>query len=575
MQTSQIMHKIIKDSLIYGKKYIFIIFLSIIVLSISQSLFFLIIRPFLSIFFEDFQNSGLVFVKDFLNPRVLGFVPEAVQSYSIKKSELPYYVQSTLFVLVVTKNLASYFYVLNIAALNGIFIRYYRDFLFKSIVNQSYKNFCQKTSSAWMSVIMNDVFYLQNRSYEIMNSFLKDFSLIISAFLVMFLMNYKLAFFMLIILPLFSYLLSKFSVKISCLVDLMQLEISNITNCFNHMCKRLDEIWVTKSIGLELEKFNIYCERYFYVAKKLALRRSLIAPLAEVAGYAIFVSVFFLNTTYGFFHTGDSLVFFISLGVAIKPLKSIGEQITRVYEIKGSLSSTHFINEKTDQKSSEFFVEGIDSVDIARASFKWQNSPEIVLQDLSLSSGDIVVITGASGSGKTTIMKGLSGLISPLEWSSALSWEKFSRNTVLLPQFSYVFQGSILDNIYYGSEEKKTQKKFLSEYLDVFGLQGDFNCLEKGLDTPISAFAERMSGGQIQRLVLLRSLMRNKKILLLDEFSSSLDENLEFIICSHLVKIVKEQGFILVAITHRNKIRSLANKVYNMSGRTLKACSSV
>jgi ABC-type multidrug transport system fused ATPase/permease subunit len=559
----------LKECVLSGKKYLAIMLLSLLVLSFSQSLFLIILRPFLALFFTSSSPSEIVLLEEFFNPRILSFVPNNIKNFSFARADLPFYVQTTLFVLVISKNLASYFYSLSIASFNGMLIRVYRNFLFNSIITQSYKDFCKNSSSHWMSVIMNDVAYLQSRSYEVMNSILKDLSLIISAFLAMLLMNFKLALLMIVILPLFSYILSLMSMKISFFVSLMQKELSGIASCFNQMRKRLDEIWIAKSKKLELEKFSLYCDRYFSIARKLAFRRSLIAPLAEVVGYCIFISVFFLNTSYGFFHMGDSLIFFASLGVAIKPLKSIGEQFTRIYEIKGSLLSGLNIKKYNNNFSSNMQKINNSDFSVNYASFSLQGGQEFFLKDLSLSSGDVVAITGASGSGKTTLLKGLSGLISPLKWSAGLSWESFFQNTVLLPQFSYVFQGSILDNIYYGSEEKKHQQHLLPKHLKDFGLDKTVASLEDGVNTSVSSFCEKLSGGQVQRLVLLRSLMRNKKILLLDEFTSSLDEKTEYEICKHLVRIVKEQGLILVAITHRDKIKNLANKVYHMQDRSL------
>ena len=160
----------LKECLLSGKKYLGIMFLSLLVLSFSQSLFLIILRPFLSLFFTSVNSSEVVLLEEFFNPRVLRFIPENITRYSFYREDLPLYVLTILFILVISKNLASYFYSLSIAAFNGMLIRVYRNFLFNSIITQSYQDFCKKSSSHWMSVIMNDVAYLQSRSYEVMNS---------------------------------------------------------------------------------------------------------------------------------------------------------------------------------------------------------------------------------------------------------------------------------------------------------------------------------------------------------------------------------------------------------------------
>ncbi len=176
------------------------------------------------------------------------------------------------------------------------------------------------------------------------------------------------------------------------------------------------------------------------------------------------------------------------------------------------------------------------------------------IKNLKISKNKITCIVGESGSGKTTLLSLLNKLISsdsgeiiyndkPLMSIDSI---ELRREVVMLPQIPAIFEGSIKDNLLIGL--KFSQKPFvsddkLSKVLDAVKLDKDMN-----------EAAEKLSVGEKQRLALGRIMLLEPEVYLLDEPSSSLDEETEEMIIKKLVEHTKVNNKSLIMVTHSKKI---------------------
>lgn len=176
------------------------------------------------------------------------------------------------------------------------------------------------------------------------------------------------------------------------------------------------------------------------------------------------------------------------------------------------------------------------------------------IHSLSIKKHHVTCIVGESGSGKTTLLKLLNKLIShdsgeiyfenqPL---SSLNSVELRRTIVMLPQTPAIYSGSIKDNLLIGL---KFSEKPLASDDDLIDLLKLVN-LNKKLDED----AEKLSGGEKQRVALGRVILLQPEVLLLDEPSSALDENTEQIIISALVNYTKKNNKTLIMVTHSKKV---------------------
>ncbi|HKL11998.1 MAG TPA: ATP-binding cassette domain-containing protein [Halanaerobiales bacterium] len=180
------------------------------------------------------------------------------------------------------------------------------------------------------------------------------------------------------------------------------------------------------------------------------------------------------------------------------------------------------------------------------------------IDDLTINEGKITCIVGRSGGGKSTFLRLLNNMVSPdsgqIKFKGQSIGEynpiKLRREVLMLPQNPIIFSGTIRYNftvtLNYNDEYAMSDEKY-NKILDKVGLK------EQNLDDD----AEKLSGGEKQRLALARILILDPDILLLDEPSSALDEETERLIIEMVVKCIKEKNGTLIMVTHSKEI---ANK---------------
>jgi thiamine transport system ATP-binding protein len=176
--------------------------------------------------------------------------------------------------------------------------------------------------------------------------------------------------------------------------------------------------------------------------------------------------------------------------------------------------------------------------------------------DLICNEGEIVAVMGGSGSGKSTLLDLIAGFLDPLSGEILLDGEDLvkkdikSRNITILFQYDNLFEHlSVEKNLSLGVE-----KRDFKEILKEVGLQGYE-----------SKLAANLSGGQAQRVALARALLKESKILLLDEPFSGLDQKNRLIMLDLISKITKEKKLHTILITHNeDDVKQLGCKVYKM-----------
>ena len=152
------------------------------------------------------------------------------------------------------------------------------------------------------------------------------------------------------------------------------------------------------------------------------------------------------------------------------------------------------------------------------------------IESLTVNGGEILAVAGANGSGKTTLLKILAGQL------KADSGElDVPENILYMPQQSYAFRGNLLDNITLGGADKERAEKLL-EQLELSPLK--------------DKKATSLSGGELQRLSLCRILVRDARLLLLDEPTSACDAKGAELVVEAIKDYQKKTGCTVIMSTH-------------------------
>jgi len=220
-----------------------------------------------------------------------------------------------------------------------------------------------------------------------------------------------------------------------------------------------------------------------------------------------------------------------------------------------------------------------ESIELDRVSFEYEDSEHKVINNfnLNISNGETVAFIGSTGSGKTTLVDLIVGLLEPTSGSIYIDQVPLTKqnikgwrnNLAYVPQEVFLFDDTILRNIVFGSPEKEVDYKRLKEVTKIVDIY-DFiyKELPKQLETQIGENGVRLSGGQRQRLGLARALYSQPKVLVLDEATSALDTITEKGIIESLKCLPKDITIIIIA--HRLSTVRHADQIYILENGRIK-----
>ena len=208
-----------------------------------------------------------------------------------------------------------------------------------------------------------------------------------------------------------------------------------------------------------------------------------------------------------------------------------------------------------DDRSLVLFKEKICFKNV-NFNYKNSNLKTINSLNLEINKNDIVGIIGESGSGKSTIINLLLCLLKPSSGSIDIdgvdiqenihSWRKYIG---YVPQNIFITDDTLKKNIAFGITENEISQDRIVQSLEFSKLKKYVDKQKDGIETLIGDKGSKISGGELQRLGLARALYNKPQVLILDEFTSSLDFNTEKQILDEIEKLKNKITIIL--ITHR------------------------
>lgn len=210
-----------------------------------------------------------------------------------------------------------------------------------------------------------------------------------------------------------------------------------------------------------------------------------------------------------------------------------------------------------------------NTIEFKDVSFRYSDIEPWVIKNLTLTikPGESIAIVGASGCGKTTILKLLIGMLIPTNGAinvggvplSQTGYRQFRNLIGAVMQNDHLFTGSIADNISFFDENIDIE--WMNECAKVAAISPDITAMPMGYQTLISGMNSTLSGGQIQRLLLARALYKRPQILLLDEATSHLDITNEF----NVNESIKSLLLTKIIVAHRTETISSADRIITIS----------
>jgi ATP-binding cassette subfamily B protein len=214
--------------------------------------------------------------------------------------------------------------------------------------------------------------------------------------------------------------------------------------------------------------------------------------------------------------------------------------------------------EDIERDDGKIPVPGIEGdVSFEHVYYHYPNEEKAVVCDFDLhvKQGERIAVVGSSGSGKSTVMNLLIGLLAPTQGRilidgrplSDMPLQEYRHFLSVVPQNSILFSGSIRDNITYGLNSYSEDD--LARVVDDAAITEFLPSLPHGLDTHVGEHGDKLSGGQKQRVSIARALIRNPRILIMDEATSALDNVAEYHVQKAIERLV--QGRTTFTVAHR------------------------
>jgi len=241
-------------------------------------------------------------------------------------------------------------------------------------------------------------------------------------------------------------------------------------------------------------------------------------------------------------------------------------------ELKREKTSTPYLlanNSSFQSKANDSFLPQVEVIDV---EYRYEGRQESTLQGVNLrvSKGMRVAIIGKSGSGKSTLIDLILGLLTPSDGLIRLSGYEpktavslYPGKISYLPQETFIFQGTLRDNISLESDPSQVNDDFIWELLQKVKLSSRF-LGEPGLDILLGEGQTALSGGEKQRLGLARALYSNPQLLVLDEATSALDLSTEDEVMRSILYL--REPLTVIAIAHRISSIATFDYIYILEG---------
>ncbi|MCI5920282.1 MAG: ABC transporter ATP-binding protein/permease, partial [Roseburia sp.] len=220
-----------------------------------------------------------------------------------------------------------------------------------------------------------------------------------------------------------------------------------------------------------------------------------------------------------------------------------------------------------NETSEEWERLEIESIGLEHVSFSYQDKK--ILQDCTLlaKKGELTSLVGQSGCGKSTILSLLLGLEEPDSGAITLNGKKVTPEMLrqirkkigYVNQETFLFHRTIRENLTYHVEQK-IKDETLWELLQEFDLKERICSMKDGLDTVLTGEKEILSGGEKERIGIIRELLRTPQILLLDECTAHVDAENEARIYQKLNQL--KPKMILIQAAHKETALSQSDRVY-------------
>ena len=447
-----------------------------------------------------------------------------------------------------------------------------------SFIKADTENIENKHTGKYISNLNFDVNQITAMLSTSFLAFFKDGLTLIGLLTVMFFQNWRLSLIAIIMIPFASFIAKKLGKRMSKVVTEAQEKSGDLNKYLVDIFKNHKIIKIFQREKYENER----SEKFVNDLKEKTIKISSVfiraTPVMEIlTGIMIAILIFYS----GKLIMNDQLSlnnffsFLAAMMLAYQPVKSlatinvgVGQGLSAGKRILPIIDKINLINENKDKMNLE--IKSGD-LDLKNVSFNYSlNSENKVLKDINLriNGGKMTALVGQSGSGKSTLLSLIPRIYDPKTGVIEIDGQDIKevklhslrKEISIVDQNVTLFDDTILNNIKYAKPNSSNEEIYEAAELSM--CSEFINKLKDKYETVIGENGVRLSGGEKQRLSIARAFLKNSKIILLDEATSSLDSETEEKIQIALDKLTLNKTTIVIA--HRLSTILNSDKIYVM-----------
>tara|TARA_Y100001970_G_scaffold19878_1_gene22491 strand:- start:2596 stop:4335 length:1740 start_codon:yes stop_codon:yes gene_type:complete len=447
--------------------------------------------------------------------------------------------------------------------------------MMKNLIRADTETIEKRHSGKIITNLINDVNFMTGLvSVGILNLF-KDSLTLIGLLGVMFYQNWKLSLIAIIMIPLASYFARFLGNRIS-KVTTQAMDTAGVLNSYlMEIFRNHKLIKVFQKETYEASRANSALDQLKNRGKKLAIIYARSSPIMEfLTGIMIAILIYFSGNLImsGELAINNFFSFLAAMMLAYQPVRTLA---TLNLTINQGLAAAKRILPIIDQKHNIFEDDKLDKLKVLsgtitfeKVNFNYNSNSRSILKNvnLSISGGKMTSLVGHSGAGKSTILNLIPRFYDCSDGdikidNQSIKSKRLSslrENVSLVSQETTLFDDTIINNIKYANlnaTDDQIKEAAKLSFSDEF-----INTLPNKYNTMIGENGIRLSGGEKQRLSIARAFLKNSKIILLDEATSSLDSETEKKIQDALSFLTK--GKTTLVIAHRLSTVLNSNKIY-------------
>lgn len=323
------------------------------------------------------------------------------------------------------------------------------------------------------------------------------------------------------------------------------------SNTFREFLDNYDDAFSGKSVIEEYEKQSVFIEKirnYLNISTHSMIHYQLFKSISSVTIWFFALVSFFAIQLYAVYLCINGNITLGETLAVIQLSNSILNPITAIIDGINSIASVKEIHKKLVRKvvlDKQQKLDDCPEIHVNNVSFAYGDKQVLKNIDFSIEANEKILLVGKNGCGKSTLCRIISGHIEGFE---GLINQKniFYKNehAIYVDQKGYLFNTTIQENITLGDY-------FEQEELDRVIVMSDLEALihQKGYDYICAKNGDALSGGEKQKIQIARALIRNKKILILDESFSAMDEDSRNKVESNILKIA---DLTVLCISHQS-----------------------